>query len=148
MLVKLFPEHIGKHWPTVRKAITESSLPGTKLSEDNILNIQKGLMLGTMDCWAVTDQESKSLKGLVITTFAKDACINEVSLLIYVVYGIEDFTLEMWEAGFKQLSIYAKSKGCTSISGYSAVPFIKSVARRVGGSTDISYIKVPLHKEV
>ncbi len=146
MLTKLMPEQISAFWNIIKYAIEESLPPIVGESPDKMNKILAALLCGKAQCWASYDKTEKEnrFEGIVITNIVEDSISDTKNFLIYCLYGYENVDKKNWLNGFKSLVKYATARGCSRIIGYSDVPLILRLVKRLGGETKYTFISLPL----
>jgi hypothetical protein len=148
MLTKLMPDQISNFWDIIKYAIEESLPPIAGESPDKMNKILAALLIGKAQCWASyekTESENR-FEGLVITKVIYDDASDTRNLLIYCLYGYEKVSKSNWISGFKSLVKFAIGQKCNQIIGYSDVPMIIDLVKKLGGSTQYTFVKLPLFK--
>lgn len=146
MLTKLLPDQISKFWDIISYAIEESLPPVAGESPDKMNNILMSLLSGKSQCWVsyTKNEEQRIFEGVVVTKILYDDMSDTKNLLIYCLYGYNSVKRTSWLSGFKALVKYAASKSCYRIVGYSDLPFILDVVKRLGGETRYTFVTLPL----
>ena len=146
MLTQLLPDQISKFWDVIKFAIEESLPPMVSEHPERMNNVLAALLSGKAECWAShrNTREGKVFEGVVVTKFLVDDITTTKNLLIYSVYGYSDTNAETWRQGFAALAKYAISKGCYAIVGYTDVPNVINIVRKLNGEANYTFIKLPL----
>jgi len=146
MLTKLLPDQISKFWDVIKYAIEESLPPVAGEGPDRMNNILMSLLSNKSQCWAsyAVNGDQRKFDGIVITKVLYDDISDTRNLLIYCLYGYGDVGRDSWLSGFKALVKYAGSKNCCRIIGYTDVPSIARIVRRLGGETRYTFVSLPL----
>ncbi len=146
MLTKLLPEQISQFWDIIKYAIEESLPPIAGEGPDKMNKILTSLLSSKSECWAsyTVNGKERRFEGIVITKIQYDDISDTKSLLIYCLYGYETADRSSWTAGLKALVKYAASRNCHRIIGYTEVPFIVDVVRRLGGEAKYTFISLPV----
>ena len=146
MLTRLLPEQISALWDIIKYAIEESLPPIVGESPDKMNKILAALLCDKAQCWASYEkvEGGNRFEGIVITKILYDNISDTKNLLIYCLYGYENVDKGSWLKGFKSLVKFAASRNCSKIIGYSNIPLILRLANKFGGSTDYTFITVPL----
>jgi len=144
MLVRLLPEQISVQWDMIKPAILESLHSAHESIDTN--ETLTSLLNSSSQCWvSIRRNDGRDIiEGLAITMVTKNLFDKGKNLLIYGVYGYGLDNREAWESGFKTLAIFAKSEGCSRITGYSSVSSIIKLAERLGGDVSQRFISIPV----
>ena len=78
---------------------------------------------------------------MVITAIQIDSVSRTKNLLIYSLSGYAFIQENLWQEGIEVIKEYAKKNGCHKILAYSSVDRIITVAKELGGNTDVRYIE-------
>jgi hypothetical protein len=132
------PEQLVKIWDYIRFGVLSTASPITNTSPEGIRNILKNLLLGTIQCWAIS--EDSKMKGFVLTTISGDYVSGEKFLNIYDFYTFEQFAPETWENGIKALEEFAKANMCNKMTAYSDIPAIISISEKLGFRKDTVFL--------
>ena len=130
MIIKLMPEQVSKLWDYIRFGVLSSVSPITNTSPEGIRNILKNLLLGTIQCWAIIEEDK--MKGFALTTISGDYVSGEIFLNIYDLYAFEQFSQETWESGVTALEEFAKANMCSKVIAYSDIPQVIGIAEKLG----------------
>jgi len=141
MLVKLLPEQIPRVWSDIRLSVVEAYPPFIVLTEDALSNILKSLLIGAMDCWVIVTEEKKAI-GIILTSFNEDFCSGSRSLNVYSMWSSGGLTKKIWLDGWNTLTKYAKGKGCSLMVGYTNVPSIINLFRKMGGEAEMTFLRM------
>ncbi len=146
MLTKLLPEQIAQFWDIIKYAIEESLPPIAGEGSDKMNRILTSLLSGKSECWIsyTVDGKQRKLEGVGITKIQYDDVSDTKNLLVYCLYSWEGINRSSWTSGFKSLVKYASSKGCNRIIGYTEVPFIADMVKKLGGEARYTFISLPL----
>lgn len=147
MLVRLFPEQIADNWQHIVKPAIRNALPPTSPGGvDRMDRILESLMAERMHCWFAYDSEELVPVAVVTTVIQEDSCTDTKNLMVYSITSPDDIEIPMrvWESGFITLSKYAISIGCSGITGYTALPSIVTLVKRLGGKAEFVFVRIPL----
>jgi hypothetical protein len=142
MLTKLLPDQISKFWDIIKYAIEESLPPTVGESPNKMNKILSSCLSGKIDVWASYNRKEDSAKfeGLVLTRILFDEASETKNLLIYCLYGYEMVDKKSWIDGYKTILKYANSRKCSQIVGYTNVPLIIEVVKKLGGESNYTFI--------
>jgi len=145
MIVQLTFDQVANLWDVIKYAIEESLPPIASGGPDRMNNILSSLLDGRMQCWiSYKKKEPNKFEGVVVTRIIKDDCSGVSSLLVYCLYGYEMVDRASWAEGYKALSKWGKSKKCSRIIGYADNEKVRRVASQLGGSTQYTFISIPI----
>ena len=126
MLIRMTPEKIAEFWAILKPAIAESLPPIAAQAESTMFNMLTRMVSAEMQCW-VSVRDNTIIDGVVVTGVAEDFFSGSLSLLIYAFYSSR-MGKESWLEGVETLKKYARGKGCTMLSAYSANPMVARMA--------------------
>jgi len=110
-----------------------------------LLEIQSQLLVEKLQCWfALADQGSDMVYGVMTTGIVRDEFSGTNNLLIYTVTVTDAHPSSLWEEAYIPLRIYAKSLLCTEIVAYSNQPRMLEIAERLGADTSWRLIQLPI----
>jgi hypothetical protein len=135
---------VGNQWPRIKEAIEKSLPPIVGEGSDKLNRILEVLLTGEMQCWAAVRIDKVNPIGFVLTTISADYCSGTKNLLVYCVYAYETTIADDWVEGLQGLSKYAKSVGCSSITGFSDNEKILNIIHKFGGNTEYRFIRLAL----
>ena len=141
MMVKLTTEQSIKFWPLIKSAI-EDSIPSIAGDEPKFSNILKSIILGEMQVWILAS--SDAVKAVTVTSFTYDTGTGAKNLLIYALRAFGEMTRRDWAEGFVTLKRFAKSSGCSHITGYTENDGLIRLAERLGGEGRYVFITIPI----
>lgn len=146
MLVRLLPDQIARFWDIIKYAVEESLPPVVSKDIDNMQNVLTGCLDGSLEVWASYSKKDNvtKLEGIILTQFIFDRATKTKNLLIYCLYGYNQFSKDSWTSGIESLKKYAKAKGCSQIVAYSDVPLIINLAKQLGADTKYTFISFDL----
>lgn len=149
MLTQLLPDQISKFWDIIRYAIEESLPPTVGEHPDRMNRILSSLLCYKIQCWiSYTRGDVTKFEGLVLTRVLYDDATDTKNLLIYCLYGYGETNVQTWTGGLLSIAKYAQSKGCTRIMAYSDVPYIVSLAEKLGGEAKYTFLSFDIKKIV
>jgi len=150
MILRLLPEQVSKFWDVIKYAVEESLPPIVGDHPDKINRILSSALSGKIEVWAsyTKNEGALTLGGIALTKMLYDDASDTRNLLIYCIYGYGDISNDIWIKGFETLAKYAKSRKCLQMIAYSNLPNIISLAKRLGGETDYTFISFDLNKTV
>ena len=143
MVVKLIPDQIASLWDVIKYALEKAPPLMIDTKDSRWVNkILEMAMSGQVDIWVSYRKDGDSIEflGIAITSFEVGKFIRRKSLLIYYLYAYRDTKIDDWQEAFSVVTKYAKSRQCKRIITYSDVDEIISLAKAVGGNTDIRFI--------
>lgn len=141
MLVKMNSDSMFRVWQDIRPRILEAYPPFAKPSEASLTSILRSIISENMDCWIILNKDKKVI-GLLTTTIQEDMCSGTKSLLIYTLQSDGGLTKDIWFDGLETIKKFARSKGCTKITGYTNVESIREMFRRLGGQAEMTYLEL------
>ena len=150
MLTKLLPEQISKFWPVIKFAIEESLPPPTDEHPDKMNRILSAALSTKLDIWASYERREDGVKfeGIIVTKLNLDEASGTRSMLMYCLYGYTDVSEDTWREGLGILAKYARASGCSRITAYTSIPYMISLAKRLGADADYTFISWDLDKIV
>lgn len=144
-VAKLLPEQVMKYWNHIKYAIEETIPPHITSNSQSMSRIQEHLFGGVLQCWTPVEiGENPRILGFIVTRILYDDIACTSNLLLFSVYGLEDWSFGVWTKGFQILKKYAKSRGCQNIVGYTNSEVLIKIAERFGGSGEYTFLKVPI----
>ena len=150
MLTKMLPDQISKFWPIIKYAVEESLPPTVGENPDKMNRILSSMISGKLEVWASYRYEEEIIKfeAILVTQLLFDEASGVKNLLLYCVYGYTVITDSSWLEGFKAISKYAKSLGCSGIVAYTANENVVELAKKFGADTSFVFVSIPLNKLV
>lgn len=150
MLTKMLPDQISKFWPIIKYAVEESLPPMVGENPDKMNRILSSMISGKLEVWASYRYEEEIIKfeAILVTQLLFDEASGIKNLLLYCVYGYTVITDSSWLEGFKAISKYAKSLGCSGIVAYTANENVVELAKKFGADTSFIFVSIPLNKLV
>jgi len=147
MLIEMLPKDVTEHWEEVKMAI-DATLPiNTPHRIEAMSNILTALLSKKMVCWAFSEPGSGRISALVLTMIRNDSFSGMSELVISSVYTFKLASEESWMKGFSVLQTYARAGKCWRIVAYTNVPKIMEVSKRLGGSSEYTFISFPLGEQ-
>lgn len=142
MLTKMLPEQVAKFWDVIKYAV-EESVPPTAGQRPEMLNrVLAAALSGKCEVWASYTRNGEGVKfeGIAITQILYDDVSDTKNLLIYCVYGYTGIDQQSWITGIEALTKYAEAKRCAQIIAYTELPYVVSVAKRLGADARYTFI--------
>ncbi len=147
-LLRLLPDQIMTYWDEIKLCIREALPPVAKDEPQTYLRIQELLLLDLMQAWvAVPDDVTTIIYAVVTTKVYTDDCSLTKSLLVYSVTVVNARPTDIWQEGYKALSIFARAQQCTSIIAYTYDAHLVQVAKDLGGNVQCTFLAFPLLEE-
>lgn len=148
MLTKLLPDQISKFWDIISYAVENSLPPTVGEHPDKMNRILSSCLCGRIEVWASYNRQDDIIKfeGIVLTRILFDDASYTKSLLIYCLYGYEEFNKESWFGGLKALLKYARSKNCSKISAYTNSKYLVKLVDSLGANTAYTYISFDVNE--
>ena len=147
MLVKLGKNQVTEYWADLKKAAKLSLPPFAGKREDVMNNLLEQLLSGEVEAWIIHDvvdaadgNKNATPVGVLYTTVITDISTQARSLLIYGIYAWAPLNKDMWLHGYDIIVRYAKSKKCTSVSGYTKDEGLLENAKKFGIDTEWRYL--------
>ncbi len=149
MINKLTVDQISTLWDFIKHAIDEALPPIASGYQYRLNNILSSLMAGSTECWAVYEKNEEDKKitlyAIILTMITTDVCSGTRHLYVYAMASFwEDAPRKIWREGLEGLVKYAKSKGCERLVGYTDLPSMEALFKRVGGSADYTLLNLPV----
>lgn len=148
MLTRLLPDQISNFWPIIKYAVEESLPPIVGDHPDKMNRILSAMLSGKLEVWVSYKAEDRKFEAILVTQILYDEASNMKNLLLYCLYGYDLIDKESWIEGWKAISKYAKSKGCSQVMAYSADQDIVKLAKSFGGDTSYTFISLSLDEIV
>lgn len=145
MLVQLMPEDSAEWWDELAPAIEQALVPFVTQEHFTMEYILESVIADKLILWMITaDDEKKTIKALVATSFIYDDIAEQRNLLIYAAYAYEPVSVEEWQAAHRKMSIFAKNQLCKSIIAYTEEnPRVIQLAKSMGAETK-NFLKIPI----
>lgn len=146
MLTRLLPDQISKHWDVIKYAIEGSLPPVAGEGPEKMNKILMSLLNGKSQCWAsyIIEDDVRRFEGIMVTKISHDTISDTRSLMIYCLYSYGKVKKSSWLTGLRTIAKYAISNDCDRIIGYTSVPFLVGMAKKLGGDTKHTFISLPL----
>jgi hypothetical protein len=137
VLTKLLPDQVARFWDVIKYAIEQSLPPIVTDSPEKMNRVLSSCLMGQAEVWAsyVREEEKIKFNGIAITRIIVDDISMTKNLLLYSVYGYEEFNNSTWIEGIKSLAEYAKAMHCSQIIAYSNIEGISTVVKKLGGTS-------------
>lgn len=146
-LRQMGPGSITAHWPVLKFAV------GRALDEepdgDVVTGLYAKLMENRMQCWGLLATDtgtSKRLSGVMITCFARDEVMRELTLNVIVMTTMERLPLSGFETVVRHLRSFARRSGATSILAHLRNKGSQTLAGKVGFETEV-YGRLPVMED-
>ena len=140
MLVQLTEEQVTEYWTLISQALVASAPPNVDLRGDYLSDILESLLLGRMKAWVVTDEKKIYILG--VTGISVDEVLQQRNLIIYSIYSIGGLSNNLWAESLRQLRKYATAQKCRAIVGFTNVPKIVHIAKKLGMDASVTLIKM------
>lgn len=144
MIIKLLPKQISKQWDIIRYGIMSVPSPIADISPEGVRNILKHLLMGTVQCWALFEEDTinggEKITGFALTTIADDLISGAKFLNIYDLFFLSVPSAGNFEAGLEALQEFARANKCNKITAYTKVAGIIKVTEKLGFNTDCRFI--------
>ena len=113
VLVRLLDEQVAEHWSTIKFCIEKAvpPLPGESTQKYN--NLLKEILLGRLQCWALTDEDQQRFRCIITTRVDRDSIAEINTLVLYSVFAFLRITEEDAVAIYEGLRKYGQSQDCT-----------------------------------
>ncbi len=148
MLIQLTAEQVAERWEILKPAIRASLPPISGREDSRMVNILKSAIRGTLQVWAIVPNDMKEGEddwlGLLTTVMSIDGISKTRSLLIYSLYSYGELGVADFKEGMKALIKFGKHLGCATVSAYTEVESIKKAIKRIGGSSNMSYLTLKI----
>jgi hypothetical protein len=149
MLLRLLPDQVARYWEEVFRDQMAATLPhiqGQVSEVEKMNNILESFLLGQLVMWLSYEKGEEGMikiSGFLVTQLIVDGPSRTKSCLIYSIYSPDGFGDQQWLEGFKALSEYARSRGCTRITAYTQSPLIVRRAEQFGSDL-YTFISQPI----
>ena len=130
----LLPDQVADRWDLFCRDI-EGSLPpivGSNYSIDSLLD---ACLTGVLQLWLVKNKEGGN-SGLLVTTLHRDQASATRMLLVYAAISYKGGKLDDWKDAYPTLEVFARSKACSGIMGYTGNETIAKYMKKLGCETD------------
>jgi hypothetical protein len=142
LLIKMYPEQIGRHWGDLKPAI-EIALPKVSMATmDRMNKVFQALLCGQMDMYLVCEDESRKIRGLITSAIFQTIDMAEKQLLIYTIYAFGQATFDELREAWMLVKDLAKGNDCTSIVGYTAKENVLKLVKGLGAETDLTFVRM------
>lgn len=150
MLTQLTPEQVSKFWSIIKYAVEQSLPPIVGEHPDKMNRLLSAILSGRLEVWAsyTRSEEAVKFEAILVTQILYDDASNTKNLLLYCVYGYTVITSSSWLEGFKAVSKYAKSLGCSKIIAYTANENVVELAKKFNADTSFTFISIPVNESV
>lgn len=138
MLKLLEPEKVVIFWDDIKSTLIYNLPPLAKDDGKALNNILESIIGYKTQVWVLLGEGK--LYAVCITTTLEDPSTKTKNLLIYSLYGYSFVPEELWREGLSSLKAFAQGNGYSQIVAYTKVPTIVSLAKKLGGSTDTTFI--------
>jgi len=141
MVIKMLPQQVSNSWEYIRHGIEATKPAMLKLTDEGYRNILKNLLVGNLQCWAIVEpSEEDSFYGFFLTTIAEDYVSGTRFLNVYDLFSFKPFKPGTFEECVAVGVEFAKANKCSTITAYSDIPTIISLAKKCGFKTDCIYM--------
>ncbi len=142
MLIRLLPDDVSKMWDVIKDAIVPVLPPTGRPTEDVENEVLSACLKGILTVWVLGKHNGNSFNVYVVGTTMPilDTPTNTWSLLIYTLRALRPVPKELWIEGYDKLRRYAKSNNLSAICGYTDVPQVVELVKKLGGDTSVTYL--------
>lgn len=144
-LVKLYPEQVARHWEFLSPLIEAALPPISSNGTDRMLSIFESILAGNLDVvqfFQLNEDSSVAARAFAVVAEISNIDGTGKQLLVYSIYSFDNVTKAEIVEGLKLLTNYAKGQGCDALTAYTNLPGLIAYFRRIGGSSDYSFIRL------
>lgn len=137
MLIRYLPDQVAKMWkPFVKEAIAKTLRHLNGDLQNGLVNVAYAILNNEAVLWGFIDDDTKGLKGIILTTFSFDPVMRNRNLLIYSIIALDTIQRDAWFEGIDVLKRFAVSEGCTGLNFYTNDPLIMKLGQKLGGKAE------------
>ena len=143
MLLALLPQQVASHWDSVKRNIMQNAPINTCDGPVDYNRVLEMVLGGKMQLWA-SSPDGVAINGFCLTQILNNYPTGQRVLHLYAIFGRDGrrITRDEWIDGYNTLRVFAESKGCSRITGYSNHPGLIRLAERLGLDTGWRFISV------
>ena len=140
MIYALEKEKIEKCWNIIEEGVKLSLPPALLREKGSMNNVKEALLKGDLLCWMIAGKTHDDIRAVCITATVIDVGTKTRNLLIYALYAYEIIPKEVWYEGILMLRKFAKDINCKYIVAYSNNGNVISIAEKLKGTINMSFI--------
>ena len=130
---------IEQHWEEIRRVAEFSTPPEESFTDEGALVLLESLQQETAQAWMLV--EEGYVRGVALTQLRTEPAMGTNNLIILGILSMERISITLWREGLKTLKKFATAKGCAYITGFTTVPGVVEVAKRMGGDLDFTFVR-------
>lgn len=131
LLQRIASETVAEQWRSLKHAVAKGLQPYRELSPLELSYLQSAALSGNLHLWVLYD-DNKDIVAILSTTSVEELVTRQRMLLLFSYYKAKDTTREVLVAALAELMLFATSKGCIKIIGYTTDEAITELLKSAG----------------